>query len=89
MKFSTKDNDNIHISSCVFGTSGTGTFKIAKNSNDLTKLLASDIQFICNKVDGGLFYNQNGLATGYGIGGLFAVHDGKPTLGSSSVSVVA
>jgi len=87
--FSTKDKDKVQISSSVFGLSGIGTFKIAKNSKELTKLLASDIQFIYNKGDGGLYFNQNGTEAGYGTGGIFAVLEGKPTLGTSSVSVVA
>jgi hypothetical protein len=69
--------------------SGTGTFKIAKNSKDLTKLLATDTQFIYNKADGGLYFNQNGATAGFGSGGIFAILDGKPTLGTSSVSVVS
>jgi len=87
--FSAKDKDKVQISSSSFGLSGTGTFKIAKNSKDLTKLLATDTQFIYNKADGGLYFNQNGTEAGYGTGGIFAVLEGKPTLGSSSVSVVA
>ena len=87
--FSTKDKDKVQISSGIFGLSGTGTFKIAKNSKDLTKLLASDTQFIYNKGDGGLYFNENGSASGYGNGGIFAVLEGKPTLGTGSVSVVS
>ena len=87
--FSTKDKDKVQISSGIFGLTGAGTFKIAKNTKDLTKLLASDTQFIYNKADGGLYFNENSSASGYGNGGIFAILDGKPTLGSSSVSVVA
>ena len=87
--FSAKDKDKVQISSSIFGLSGTGTFKIAKNSKDLTKLLATDTQFIYNKGDGGLYFNQNGATPGFGSGGIFAILDGKPTLGTSSVSVVS
>jgi hypothetical protein len=87
--FSAKDKDKVQISSSIFGLSGTGTFKIAKNSKDLTKLLATDNQFIYNKADGGLYFNQNGATPGFGSGGIFAILDGKPTLGTSSVSVVS
>ena len=87
--FSTKEKDKVQISSSVFGLSGAGTFKIAKNSKALGKLLATDTQFIYNKADGGLYFNQNGVAPGFGSGGIFAILEGKPTLGASSVSVVA
>lgn len=87
--FNAKEKDKVLIASSAFGLSGTGAFKIAKNSKGLTKLLASDTQFIYNKADGGLYFNQNGATAGFGSGGIFAILEGKPTLGTSSVSVVA
>lgn len=87
--FSTKDKDKVQISSSVFGLSSKGTFKIAKNLKSLDKLSKSNAQFIYNKADGGLYFNQNGTEAGFGTGGIFAILDGKPTLGISSVSVVA
>ena len=87
--FSTKDKDKVQISSSVFGLSGTGTFKIAKNLSALDKLSKSTTQFIYSKADGGLYFNQNGVTPGFGSGGIFAVLEGNPTLGTKNVSVVA
>ena len=86
--FSTKEKDKVQISSSVFGLSGKGTFKIAKNLKSLDKLLKTDTQFIYSKADGGMYFNQNEATAGFGSGGIFAILDGKPTLGTSSVSVV-
>ena len=87
--FSTKDKDKVLISSSVFGLSSKGTFKIANNLKSLDKLSKSKTQFIYSKADGGLYFNQNGTEAGYGTGGIFAVLEGNPTLGTKNVSVVA
>ena len=88
--FSTKDKDKVLNSSSVFGLSGKGTFKIANNLKTLDKLSKSKTQFIYSKVDGGLYFNHNGTEAGYGTGGgIFAVLEGNPTLGTKNVSVVA
>ena len=89
MNFSTKEKDKVQISSSVFGLSGKGTFKIAKNLKSLDKLLKTDTQFIYNKADGGLYFNQNGPESGFGTGGIFAIIEGNPSLGTKNVSVVA
>ena len=87
--FSTKDKDKILISSSVYGLSGKGTFKIAKNLKSFGKLSKTDTQFIYNKADGGLYFNQNGPEAGFGTGGIFAILEGNPSLVTKNVSVIA
>ena len=87
--FSTKDKDKVQITSSVFGLSGKGTFKIAKNLKSFGKLSKTDTQFIYNKADGGLYFNQNGPEAGFGTGGIFAILEGNPSLVTKNVSVIA
>ena len=69
--------------------SGKGTFKIAKNLKSFGKLSKTDTQFIYNKADGGLYFNQNGPEAGFGTGGIFAILEGNPSLVTKNVSVIA
>ncbi|RCJ29610.1 hypothetical protein A6770_21895 [Nostoc minutum NIES-26] len=83
----------------------TNTFTVLKNSigaafNSLTDLdfatvsngadaKSSYAAIVYNSTDGSLFYNENGLASGFGSGGLFATLDGNPSLSAANFSIVA
>jgi hypothetical protein len=84
--FSTKDKDSLQFSKSAFGVS-TGKFAIAKKAKDLSKVLATDANFVYNQQKGELIFNANSTQPGFGDdGGVFAVLVGHPKLLSSSVS---
>jgi hypothetical protein len=89
--FSTKQKDLIQISSSAFGLSKKGTIKIAANQKSFDKLQKSTTPFIYNKLDGGLYFNANGKADGFGEGGLFGVIDNAASMNiaASSFKVLA
>jgi hypothetical protein len=88
---STKQKDLIQISSSAFGLSKIGSIKIATNQKSFDKLLKSTTPFIYNKIDGGLYFNANGKADGFGEGGLFGVieNGSSMNIASSSFKVLA
>jgi glycerophosphoryl diester phosphodiesterase len=49
----------------------------------------SGASIVYSQQTGNLFYNQNGIAAGYGNGGNFAVVSGIPALAASDFSIVA
>lgn len=92
--FSTSENDRIVLSKTVFtklnssigeGFNNIGEFAAVNGSADRsTALIAYDLS------SGGLYYNHNGAAAGFGKeGGLFAEIAGAPTIDASSFRVVA
>jgi len=86
--FSTKDKDVLQFSKTAFGVS-TGKFVIAKKAKDITKVLATDANFVYNQQKGKLIFNANGPEAGFGVdGGVFALLVGAPKLTSASVSFV-
>ncbi|MCC5632238.1 hypothetical protein LC613_31835 [Nostoc sphaeroides CHAB 2801] len=52
-------------------------------------LLRGGTGIVYDSVNGELFYNQNGIAAGFGSGGLFANLRNAPTLTASDFVVVA
>jgi len=86
--FSTKDKDVLQFSKTAFGVS-KGKFAIARKAKDLTKVLATDANFVYNQQKGELIFNANGPEAGFGVdGGVFALLVGAPKLTSASVSFV-
>jgi len=86
--FSTKDKDVLQFSKTAFGVS-KGKFAIARKAKALTKVLATDANFVYNQQKGELIFNANGPEAGFGVdGGVFALLVGAPKLTSASVSFV-
>jgi serralysin len=88
----TKNQDKIVLSKAAFTnltvTGGLSPTNFATVANDA---LADDsaASIVYSQQTGNLFYNQNGIAAGYGNGGNFAVVSGLPALAASDFTVVA
>ena len=54
----------------------------------LKKASRSKKDFVYNEKNGFLFYNENGKISGWGDGGLLAIFQGKPELGTSDFTIV-
>ena len=50
--------------------------------------LAIRSQFVYDHSTGNLFYNQNGCASGFGAGGVFAVLQNQPSLAAANFQFV-
>lgn len=86
--FNPKEKDKLQIQLSQFGPDAAGTFKIAKKAKALTKALATSTDFIYLKSTGELYYNENGSAAGYGLGGVFAVLEGRPNFGAKNIGFI-
>jgi Ca2+-binding RTX toxin-like protein len=74
--------------SSVAGTGFSVNSEFAKvTTNTLAATSAADIVY--NSASGGLFYNQNGTATGFGTGGQFLTLTNKPGLTPSQFLIQA
>ena len=73
--FNGDQGDILKISKSAFGFSSVSpsVFQQVESAAALTVCLASSTQFIYDHSSGNLFYNQNGCASGFGSGGVFAV----------------
>ncbi|MBD2535860.1 FG-GAP repeat protein [Nostoc flagelliforme FACHB-838] len=74
--------------SAITSTAGTG-FSNASDFKITSSAGTSTAKIIYHAVSGQLFYNQNGSATGFGNGGLFATLAGAPSLCASDFVVQA
>jgi Ca2+-binding RTX toxin-like protein len=88
-----KNQDKILLSKNTFAaiTSGVGVSlgtNFATVAND-TLAGGSAASIVYSQQTGNLFYNQNGIAAGYGNGGNFAGVSGLPALAVSDFSIVA
>lgn len=83
--FNPKEKDKLQIDVSDFGSNAAGTFKIAKNSKALNKVLASTTDFIYLKSTGELYYNENGKLSGFGDGGVFAILENKANITTKNV----
>jgi len=83
--FNPKEKDKLQINTSDFGRDVVGTFKIAKNSKELTKAMASPTRFIYLKRTGELYYNENSNLPGYGEGGIFAILENKANITTKNV----
>ena len=86
--FNPKEKDKPQIQLSQFGADAAGTFKVAKNAKALTKALASTTDFVYLKSSGELYYNENGAAAGFGIGGVFAVIGGNPVIKAANIGFI-
>jgi hypothetical protein len=58
-----------------------GKLKIAKKSNKVAQLAKKNIDFIYDRQQGYLYYNENGKQSDFGKGGIFAILEGSPKVG--------
>lgn len=88
-----KNQDKIALSKNTFAaiTSGVGASLGANFATVANDTLAggSAASIVYSQQTGNLFYNQNGIAAGYGNGGNFAVVSGLPALAVSDFTIVA
>jgi Ca2+-binding RTX toxin-like protein len=86
--FSSTQGDSIAVGGALFGQLSTTSFKpntslaTANNASALTTALASNSAFVYDSRNGNLYWNQNGSASGFGSGGIFAVLDNGADLSS-------
>lgn len=73
----------VRIDAATFGL-GAATVKIAKSKKKLGKLLTSKTDFIYDRSTGYLVFNENGSRRGFGDGGVAAIFEDKPPLGTSA-----
>ncbi len=85
--FSSVQGDKIQISKSAFGiTAVTPSFSAVSDVAALTKALRGSSMFIYDSSSGELHWNQNGLSTGAGSGGIAMVLDNKPTLSPTDLT---
>ena len=65
-------------------TGASGKLKIAKKSKKVAKLAEKNTDFIYDRQAGYLYYNENGKQAGFGDGGIFAILEGKPKVGTGN-----
>ena len=90
--FKHSEGDKIILDKTTFSaiTSDTGTgFSNASDFKITSSAATSTAKIVYNAMSGQLFYNQNGSATGFGSGSLFATLTGAPTLIGSDFIIQA
>ena len=88
--FNGDQGDIFKISKSAFGFSAVSAsvFQQVESAASLTACLASSTQFVYDHSTGNLFYNQNGCASGFGAGGVFAVLQNQPSLAAANFQFV-
>ena len=82
-------SDVLKIDVSDFGLDRTSSFKTGKNKKQVLKKLARfDDEFLYDQKKGGLYFNENGSAKGFGDGGIIAILKGSPDLTSSHLKFV-
>ena len=80
--------DTLEIDTDSFGIDSSATFKTAKNKRMLKKLANEDFDFLYDEKKGGLYFNENGAAKGFGDGGIIAILKGAPDLTTSNLEFI-
>jgi hypothetical protein len=65
-----------------------GKLKIAKKSNKVAQLAKKNIDFIYDRQQGYLYYNENGKQPGLGDGDIVAILEGKPKAGMGNFAFI-
>ena len=81
-------NDIIKINIDDFGISRSATFATGKNKKKVMKLAKKDFDFLYDQQRGGLYFNENGPAKGFGDGGIIAILKGAPSLSASNLEFI-
>ncbi|MDE5071738.1 MAG: hypothetical protein O4806_07710 [Trichodesmium sp. St5_bin8] len=84
-----KPNDKIELSKDTFTqiTAATGFFNLAPNEGE-GKVKTQPIVYVPTGIGGDLYYNQNGIGSGWGSGGKFASIDFSMGVNESSFNIV-
>ena len=88
--FNSVEGDRLQINKDAFGISRgqSPAFVSVDSDSGFDAALATAATFVYDSQSGSLWYNQNGIGSGYGSGGLFAVLDNAASLKSSDLSFV-
>jgi serralysin len=81
------DEDSISLSKATFGNLSDDFSSVFGNVTDDVAAETSAASIVYNTSNGKLFYNTNGLETGFGDGGQFAKVFGKPTLSAEDFTI--
>ena len=89
-EFNTAQGDLLKIGKAAFGlpVAATVAFKQVESAAALTACLATSTQFVYDHSSGNLFFNQNGCASGFGSGGVFAVLQNHASLTAANFQFV-
>jgi Ca2+-binding RTX toxin-like protein len=85
--FNAAAGDRIMVDRLAFGIGAASVSLISVDAAGLANGLRTSNLFVYNTSAGELFYNENGSATGFGSGGIFAVFAGRPDLPSSALTL--
>ena len=87
--FNAAQGDILQINKSAFAiTSNTNNLTTVVGSTQLTAALSSSSTFAYDSTNGYLYWNQDGIATGFGSGGIFAVLNNRTELNSSSIQFI-
>jgi hypothetical protein len=89
-EFNAAQGDFLKIGKAAFGlpVAATVAFKQVESPAALTACLATSTQFVYDHSSGNLFFNQNGCASGFGSGGVFAVLQNHASLTAANFQFV-
>ncbi len=85
LNFNAVAGDRIIVDRLAFGIGAASASLISVDAAGLANGLRTSNMFVYNTSAGELHYNENGSATGFGGGGIFAVLTGRPDLSSSAL----
>ena len=80
--------DTLEIDTDSFGIDAIATFAAGKNYRAIKKLAKKDFDFLYEQKKGGLYFNENGPAKGFGDGGIIAILKGAPDLSASHLELI-
>ena len=80
--------DTLEINANSFGIGDSATFAAGKNSRAIKKLAKKDFDFLYDQKKGGLYFNENGPAKGFGDGGIIAILKGAPDLTAENLELI-
>jgi Ca2+-binding RTX toxin-like protein len=88
--FKGSEGDRLQISKSAFGlaSDATATLTTVSSATELSTALGSATTFVYDSSNGNLYWNQNGIKSGFGSGGIFAVLDNHSALSASNISLV-
>tara|TARA_B100002051_G_scaffold169455_1_gene160047 strand:+ start:654 stop:929 length:276 start_codon:yes stop_codon:yes gene_type:complete len=82
-------NDTLEIDADSFSIDSSATFAAGASKKEVKKALAKqDFDFLYDQKKGGLYFNENGSAKGFGDGGIIAILKGAPDLTSGNLEFV-
>lgn len=91
--FKVSEKDKLVISKATFSTLKSGIGDGVNNVLDFAVVngsaASSTALIVYDSLDGKLYYNQNGTATGFGSGGLFAILSGNPSISAKDFRINA